>query len=408
MLFGKTAAAIALAYDVRVRFDRSTPKWVVADNAHQTAATIRELFGDASYWPTPWLGGVLSGHLQTIWYGLNPRFNLPAYAHTDEQWVASDGGTIGLAWPEAPDKALLATAPIVLILPGLCGSIKGVGHVLHECFAAGLRPVCWHARGCGQPLTSPRFNIFGSTDDLRTAIARIQAKWPDALICLYSISAGTALMVRYLGEEGSDAPIAAAVANAPGYDIGVCLSRVSYLYDSGFYIGVLKKHWLEGPNGDVLRRARPEVCELMANAPDMHSFMVAASPFALWEARGNEGSGSGSVGVGSETGGAGAGAAVANAFAAFLAKTNPMGVAERIRVPGLIINADDDPVCAARNTEESGESLLATGATGRSGCPTIVLLRYPRGGHCCFAEGWTARRFGDRLAAGVLAALARK
>ena len=37
---------------------------------------------------------------------------------------------------------------------------------------------------------------------------------------LHSISAGTALMVRYLGEMGARAPIAAAVANCPGYYIG--------------------------------------------------------------------------------------------------------------------------------------------------------------------------------------------
>ena len=35
-------------------------------------------------------------------------------------------------------------------------------------------------------------------------------------MCLYSISAGTGLMVRYLGEEAADAPIRAAVANSPG------------------------------------------------------------------------------------------------------------------------------------------------------------------------------------------------
>ena len=100
--------------------------------------------------------------------------------------------------------------------------------------------------------------------------------------------------------------------------------------------------------------------------------------------------------------GSGGGAHIANAFGAFLAKSNPMGVAERIAVPGLILNADDDPVCSALNTDESGEPIFAAG-----GCRKVVLLRYPRGGHCCFAEGWSARRFGDRMGAGVLAALAK-
>ena len=94
---------------------------------------------------------------------------------------------------------------------------------------------------------------------------------------------------------------------------------------------------------------------------------------------------------------------VANGFAAFLAASNPMGVAHHIQLPTLILNSDDDPICAVANTDDNLEPLVAQG-----GCSKTVALVYPRGGHCCFASGWRARRFGDQLAADFLAAVAAR
>ena len=395
---GRATAALVAAVDLgeRVVHSRCSPAWLVGAAAGETRDIVQELYGDAGYWPTPWLGGLLGGHLQSIWYGLNPL--PPKLGPVNvEKWRMPDGGQIGLAWPEAP-PSLPPTAPIVLVLPGLCGSIDGAGHSVSAAFAAGVRPVCLHARGCGQPLTTDRFNLFGDTDDLRAAVDRILRKWPGAPLCMYGISAGTGLLVRYLGEEGAAAPVAAAVANSPGYDIGVCLRRVQYLYDAAFYVKVLKKHWLEGRNGEVLRAASAPVCERMAQAADMHAFMVAASPFAQ---PGGVGAAAAAAAA-TETGGL-----VANSFATFLQRSNPMGVAHNIRVPALILNADDDPICAALNTDENNPRVGA-GGVAVPASPTAVLLRYRRGGHCSFARGWRAHRWSDELAMGFLAEVARR
>ena len=102
------------------------------------------------------------------------------------------------------------------------------------------------------------------------------------------------------------------------YDIGVCITRVGWLYDAGYYLSVLKRHWLGGVNGEVLRAADSETCVRMEQAADMHTFMSAAAPFAAPQ-DGAPNSGS-----------------IANAFAAYLAKSNPMGVAHNIQVPALI------------------------------------------------------------------------
>ena len=78
--------------------------------------------------------------------------------------------------------------------------------------------------------------------------------------------------------------------------------------------------------------------------------------------------------------------------------TSPMATRPRRQVPILILNADDDPVCKPRNVDDNAPALLG----GRS-CPRAVLLRYGKGGHCCFARGLTAARWADQLSAAFLA-----
>ena len=387
-----TASVLALA-GAGVGWPRRVkPRIHLGADAAPTMATVSACAGDKGYWPTPWLSvfGLGGGHLQTIWFGKGPKGDELLGRVTTETWRMPDGGTVGLAWPEAP-PSLPASAPVTLLLPGLCGSVVGSGCTCSELLNAGIRPVVLHARGCGQRLTTACFNLFGRTDDVRECVKRIGAKYPDASVALYGVSAGTALLVRYLGEEGQRPAgertvprVYAGVADSPGYDIGVCLTRVAWLYDSAFYINVLKKHWLDGANGDLVRRLAPDAYERMRASRNMHDFMVAASPCADVEmVRSRERLASSAV--------------YADSFAGFLAASNPMGVAEHIDVPVLVLNADDDPICATANTDENAELML------RQGCRKGVVLRLPTGGHCGFYAGLRARRWGDRLAANFLA-----
>ena len=194
------ATALAASLDLVIFFARrAVPEVIAGAEAGEPLAIVRALGGDKGFFPTPWLGGSLvSGHMQTIWYGL--KLAEPDIGEVDvHTWITADGGTLGLAWPEVD---LSTSAPICLVLPGLCGSVHGTGHSTQAIIRAGMRPVVWHARGCGHELTSPNFNLFGSTADLDEAISLIVHKYPKAPLTLYGISAGTALMVRYLGEKG--------------------------------------------------------------------------------------------------------------------------------------------------------------------------------------------------------------
>ena len=52
-------------------------------------------------------------------------------------------------------------------------------------------------------LTSPRINTMGATDDLRRQILAIESRRRNAALYGVGVSAGSGLIVRYLGEEGA-------------------------------------------------------------------------------------------------------------------------------------------------------------------------------------------------------------
>ena len=59
-------------------------------------------------------------------------------------------------------------------------------------------------------------------------------------------------------------------------------------------------------------------------------------------------------------------------------RTNPMGTVLGIETPTLVINADDDSVCAPSNVDDN--AFVSTSGYVRA------LVRTPIGTHCCFYE----------------------
>ena len=315
------------------------------------------------------LGRWLSGHAQTIAYGVSWRSPpLDAAAMVRDRWQTPDGGSIEVVWP-AVELDPSAARGVALILPGLGGSVEGSGHSVAACAAVGLLPCVFHQRGDGgAPLGSPRFNVFGDTRDLGDAVERVRAEHALPVV-LYATSAGTGILVRYLGERGADAPVAAAWCNNPGYDIGCAMTRCGWLYDSAYYLWRMKRHYLGGPNRALLEAFDADALRACLRARTLHEFMVGAAPFA-----------------GAPT------------FGEYLLRSNPIGTAHNIRIPILILNADDDPVCSVRNVDDHINLYKSH--------PTAVLCRVSRGGHCGnYASGfWSAVPWGHHLGARFLAA----
>lgn len=343
--------------------------------------------------PTWWLQW---GHLQTAYYGLNLQGHTLATPIEEERWLTEDGGTVQLVWPHCEPTLVSADSPVVLILPGLGGTAKGSGEAAAMMLEARIRPVVFEPRGLsGLPLTSPRVNLFGSTDDLREAIRHVQARFPAAPLALLATSAGTATAARYLGEEGSRSPLVAAVLNCPGFDIGVSCTRCSKLFDGPHYVKSIQAKVLNGQSGRLLEQAKPQAYRRAASAHNLHELMVHLSPFAGPALRQEP----------PRVRGNGVQAAVEEAaeaepaewdFASYLRHCNPMGPVRDVKTPLLILNADDDPICTVANVRDHLEDIRSV--------ESAVLLQLPKGGHCGFYTGaWRPRHWGLAMAAKFIA-----
>lgn len=83
-------------------------------------------------------------------------------------------------------------------------------------------------------------------------------------------------------------------------------------------------------------------------------------------------------------------------FDAYNQATNPIFVFENIKIPLMILNAEDDPICCIRNFDPYKEAIQKM--------PNIMVVTTKKGSHCGFYEGlhavsWSARLISDYLMA---------
>lgn len=313
------------------------------------------------YAPTPWL---YSPHLQLLWLLLREAA-APAlrYERTDILRMR-DGGTTALDWLGLDVDA---STPTLVVLPSITGDAQSMRLIVRDLRrATGWRIVVCTRRGHGGlALTAPVLNTMGCTQDLREQLARIREHAPASPLYAIGVSAGSALLVRYLGEEGPRSLIEAGVAYCPGFDIGVAWHRVPRFY-SRVMARRIKQHFLE--------RHAPALQHL-----DTYAACRATRDLAQFHAQAYE-----LAGCADPTD--------------YLARSNPMQVFATVAMPVMIINAADDPVCVVANAEDHVEAIRRV--------PDALMVRTARGSHCAFLEGWTARSWGNRLMANYLLAAA--
>jgi predicted alpha/beta-fold hydrolase len=313
------------------------------------------------FWPTPWC---FNRHLQVALMALRDAREPPLRFDRHERLSLPDGGTVSLDWLGL--ERATASTPVLAVLPSLCGdgqSLRGFAREMR--MRLGWTVVVLNRRGHGDvPLTTPCFNTLGSASDLREQLRHVRATLPFAALYAVGVSAGSGLLVRHLGEEGARTPVAAAVALCPGYDTTRAFDRVHRAYDR--YMARLLREYFLDRHEAVLRpvagyaetRASRSVAEFHARGFGLAGFSSAAE---------------------------------------FHRSTNPMAVVAGIRVPLLVLNAADDPVCVVENVREHLDVVDAL--------PETVVALTARGSHCAFLEGvrrpssWAHRVIAEYLAA---------
>ena len=311
------------------------------------------------FMPTPWLS---SAHLQLLWLLVRDA-TAPALAYERSETLRMhDGGTTALDWIglDVPPST-----PTLLVLPSIAGDAQSMRHIVRDLRrATGWRIVVCTRRGHGQlPLTAPVLNTMGSTGDLREQLKHIRARWPDSPLHAVGVSAGSALLVRYLGEEGARAPIRSAVAYCPGYDISVAWSRAHPWY-SRLMTRRLKQYFLSRHEAALGHLASYGACRAARDLAEFHE--------QLYEVAGYMD------------------------YAEYLRHSNPVLVMENVAVPVMIINAADDPVCVAANAADHVDAVRRV--------PDALLVRTAHGSHCAFFEGWRPKSWANRLIADYLLA----
>jgi len=319
------------------------------------------------YRPTPW---ARNAHIQTLLTVVHERRTpLPAWDH-EERLEMSDGGTVSVQWLglDAPPGS-----PVLVVLHTLCGSGDGLRRFVLSLRRA-LRAVGagggWTIAACnrrghaGLPLTAPTVNTMGSTADLRRQLCAIEARRPDAPLYAVGVSAGSGLMVRYLGEEASRSRLRAAVALCPAYDIRDAFDFAHPRYDA--YLTRRVVDFFLTRNRDALGSIPGyDACAASGSMSEFHARLYPLAGYKSVED--------------------------------YFEGSNPMEVALDVATPMLVINAADDPVCVERNVLHHLGDLQTL--------PRMTLALTRHGGHCGFFEGalagesWADRAVVDYLAA---------
>lgn len=103
-----------------------------------------------------------------------------------------------------------------------------------------------HFRGCsGRHNRLDRSYHSGDTGDINSLISELKKRYPNRKIVAVGISLGGNALIKYLGEQGNDCPLTAAMAISIPFDLGVCAKELetgfSRIYQSHLINSLIRK-----------------------------------------------------------------------------------------------------------------------------------------------------------------------
>ncbi|KAJ1703231.1 hypothetical protein LUZ63_003010 [Rhynchospora breviuscula] len=328
---------------------------------HGVASECPSLHG--RYLVTPWLA---SPHLQTVF--LNFLGRPPSFKYNRQIYITHDGGTIALDWLLFSDVAggssQLPTGiskedstPLLVMVPGLTSDSASayVKHLVYKMAKSGWNVVVGNHRGLGgMSITSDCFYNAGWTEDVREVINYLHKEYPNAPMYAVGTSIGANILVKYLGEEGENTPLAGATSICSPWDLVVCdrfINRklAQRLYGRALAIGL--KGYAELHQSVLSRLANWEGISKSCSVRDFDNH--ATRLIANYET-----------------------------VDTYYRRCSSVSYVANVAVPLLCISAIDDPVCTSE-------------AIPWDECRTnkkIVLATTTHGGHLAYFQGLTGKR----------------
>jgi predicted alpha/beta-fold hydrolase len=184
--------------------------------------------------PAWWLR---NSHLQTLYPPLLRKTpNPPEYRR--ERLTTPDHDFIDI------DYCGTGSQPLVMLVHGLTGSsqsgyIKGLQTVL---FKQGLRSAALNFRGCsGSSNNRARCYHSGETEDLDFLYQTLRHREPETPIAAVGFSLGGNVLLKWLGEQGDQLDLFAAVAVSVPLLLGVCATKLDSGFSKFYRINLLKE-----------------------------------------------------------------------------------------------------------------------------------------------------------------------
>ena len=263
-----------------------------------------------------------------------------------ERWETSDGDFIDVDRIEGGQHA-----PVLLLLHGLEGSSRA-GYIRETLRLAGLRgwsAVALNFRSCsGEPNRQLASYCAGDYRDVKLCLRKLEQEGHTGPRFAVGFSLGGNVLLKLLGDEPA-LPFTAAAAVSVPYDLGACTARIdsqggfSFLYRQWFLYPLKKKGLLKAQQfPGALDAAAIRAAQGIYDFDDA----VTAKLFGFSSA------------------------------AEYYARSSSGPLLKHIRVPTLLISAEDDALAPA--------SLLPPEAHQN---PALTLVTTPKGGHVGFVEG---------------------
>lgn len=307
----------------------------------------------SAFEPPWWLSGP---HLQTLYpVGFRTRPNIELRR---ERLELPDGDFVDLAHggPQA--------GPLLLMFHGLEGSLNShyARPWMQTFHQAGWRTLFMHFRNCsGEPNRLPRSYHSGDTGDIAFLIDTIRAREPATPLAALGVSLGGNALLKYLGERGPETPLGMAIAVSAPFRLDLAAERMEHGL-SRLYQWHLLRH---------LRRHAREKFALMPAPIDL-SALDAMTSFRLFDDQVT---------------------APLHGFAGvddYYARSSSRQYLKHIRVPTLILHAEDDPFMTPEAIPTEPELSDA-----------VTLELSPHGGHVGFVAGptqyWADQRIAEFL-----------
>jgi predicted alpha/beta-fold hydrolase len=311
--------------------------------------------------PARWLPG---GNLQTLF---SPLLRQPPPLQRErERLTLTDGDFLDLDsyGPDHPEQ------PCVVLLHGLTGSSSSL-YILgqqQQLARLGWRSVAVNWRGCsGEPNNSARGYHSGASDDLAEVVLHLQQHYPGRPLAAVGYSLGGNVLLKYLGECAENCPLQAAAAVSVPFRLAQCADRLqsgfSQVYQRRFMRDMLayvinKKRQLSHQG----RHAEHARLDALGSLDGMDSF---------WDFDDRV-------------------TAPLHGFASaedYYRRCSSRYFLGNIRVPSLIIQAQNDPFVYPRSLPQHSEL-----------GPLTEFELHPHGGHVGFVEGppWRPRYYLER------------